>query len=158
MREFLYLLMSAIATGSLFQGEDTRKVPIHSVMELEKGTFVCIGSMFAVSLLYGGPSPCFLAPPVADYLTYGIQKVKVEPCDIPDREIREKILNVSKIHNCSLIMPQCTCVCALERIQRTYTKEGHQIILTKLKLLPLMYHFELADIMLSQYHFVPVKS
>ena len=48
--------MSAIATGSLFQGEDTRKVPIHSVMELEKGTFVCIGSMFAVSLLYGGPS------------------------------------------------------------------------------------------------------
>ena len=94
MREFLHLLMSAIASGSLFVGEDTRKVPVHSVVELEKRTFFHIGSMFAVSLLYGGPSPNFLAPPIADYISFGIQGVKPHPDDVPMLEIRNKILTV----------------------------------------------------------------
>ncbi len=70
MREYLHLLMSSIALNNcFFCGEDSRRIPAHNVMELEKRTFFYIGSIFALSLIHGGPGPNFLAPPVADYIS-----------------------------------------------------------------------------------------
>ena len=68
MREYMHLLISAIARkNSLFCGKEHSRVPMHSVMELERQTFVHVGNIIALSLLYGGPAPSFLSPAVADY-------------------------------------------------------------------------------------------
>ena len=69
MREFLHLLVSAIASGSLFVGEDTRKVPVHSVVELEKRIFFPHWLHVCCIPFCRGPSPNFLAPPIADYIS-----------------------------------------------------------------------------------------
>ena len=91
MREYLHLLVAAIAHSNyIFCGEDTRRVPVHSVVELEKRTFVHVGTIFALSLLHGGPAPSFLAPAVADYIVHGVQTVDVSAEDVPAREMREK--------------------------------------------------------------------
>ena len=63
-----------------------------SVMELERQTFVHIGKIIALSLLYGGPAPSFFSPAVADYIVYGILKVKASVNDVP--EVRKKLSNV----------------------------------------------------------------
>ena len=78
----------------IFCGEDTRRVPVHSVVELEKRTFFHVGTIFALSLLHGGPAPSFLAPAVADYIIHGVQTVDVSAEDVPAREMREKIVKV----------------------------------------------------------------
>ncbi len=100
MREYLHLLMASIAkNNSLFQGEDTKRIPAHNVSEHEKNTFYHVGSIFALSLLHGGPSPSFLAPSVADYIVYGIKGVKVRVEDIPVKSVRDKIKMVLNIHD-----------------------------------------------------------
>ena len=68
---------------------------MHSVMELERQTFVYIGRIIALSLLYGGPAPTFFSPAVADYIVHGILKVKATVDDVPDEEVRKKLINVS---------------------------------------------------------------
>ena len=94
-REYLHILMSSIArNNSLFCGEATRRVPVHSVVELEKRTFFHVGSILALTLIHGGPSPNFLAPPVADYIVYGVQGAEASAEDVPVKEMREKILEV----------------------------------------------------------------
>ncbi len=95
MCEYLHILMSAIAkNNSIFCGDETHRVPVHSVVELEKKTFIYIGSIFALSFIHGGPSPNFLAPSVADYIVYGVQCAQPCPDDIPMKEIRDKVLKV----------------------------------------------------------------
>lgn len=95
MREYLNLLMSSIAhNNSLFSGEDACRVPAHNVVELEKKSFFHVGSIFALSLIHGGPGPMFLAPPVADYIVGGIQSVEASVDDIPIKEIKDKVLKV----------------------------------------------------------------
>ncbi len=96
MREYMYLLMSSIAKSHLFfNGEETKRVPMHNIVELEKNTFFYIGSIFALSLVHGGPSPSFLALSVADYIVYGVKAVQVSVDDIPVYEIKERIKLVS---------------------------------------------------------------
>ena len=97
MREYLNLLMSSIAHNNLlFSGEDSCRVPTHNVVELEKKSFFHVGSIFALSLqlIHGGPSPKFLAPPVADYIVSGIQSVQASVEDIPIKEMKDKVLKV----------------------------------------------------------------
>ena len=45
--------------------------------------------------MHVGPSPNFLALPVADYIVCGILGVDASVQDIPMREIREKVIKVS---------------------------------------------------------------
>ena len=91
MCEYLHLLMSSIAKSHLFfYGEETRRVPVHNLVELEKNTLFRIGSIFALSLVHGGPSPNFLAPSVANYIVYGAKAVEVSVDDIPVEETRRK--------------------------------------------------------------------
>ena len=47
--------------------------------------------MIAVSIVHGGPGPQCLSHAVADYLCYGIWKVRATIADVPDPSIREKL-------------------------------------------------------------------
>lgn len=83
LREFFRLLLREIfRNGSLFCGPDTARYPLHNVAALTKGTFKYIGHMMGASLLNGGPAPSFFANVVADYILFGIERVKVKLEDV----------------------------------------------------------------------------
>ena len=83
LREFFHLLLKEIfRNGSLFCGPDTARIPLHNVAALAKGTFKYIGYMMGASLLNGGPAPSFFANIVADYILFGIERVKVKLEDV----------------------------------------------------------------------------
>lgn len=71
---------------------DEHRVPRHSMLELEKQTYYCVGKILALSLMHGGPAPRFLARTVVDYLFYGI--AEANPFDVPDKSIRESLIKV----------------------------------------------------------------
>ena len=50
-----------------------------------------IGQMIAVSIVHGGPGPQCLSHAVADYLCYGMWRVRATVADVPDSTIREKL-------------------------------------------------------------------
>ncbi len=90
--------MGSIARNScLFHGRETCLVPKHNVSELGKKTYYHIGVMLAVSLIHGGPPPSFFAPAIADYLAYGIEKVKATPEHVPDQNMRNKLQKVGTL-------------------------------------------------------------
>lgn len=47
-----------------------------------------------MSLVRGGPAPCFLAKPVVDYILYGLERVKVCIEDVHDQVIKGKVQKV----------------------------------------------------------------
>jgi len=97
LREYFYLLLREIFTkGTLFQGKETARIPIHNVLELKKQTFKYIGNMLAASLLNGGPAPTFFADFVADYFVYGLEHVKVNIQDVLNDKMKEKLTKVKK--------------------------------------------------------------
>lgn len=98
MREYLSILMSSIARSNFFSGEESRRVPMQNVVELEKKTFFCIGRIFALSLAHGSPSPNFLAPSVVDYVVHGKEPNQPSVEDIPLEHIRDKVTKVSIIY------------------------------------------------------------
>ena len=51
--------------------------------------------MIALSILNGGPGPSFLSPAVVDFLFGGIETIKPQVEDVPDKLIKEKISQVS---------------------------------------------------------------
>ena len=56
--------------------------------DLSKGTYKYVGSMLAVSLLYGGPAPAFFAPSCVQYiLRGGVDGVKASLDDIARNNI-----------------------------------------------------------------------
>lgn len=98
MLEYLRLLLRSLSTyNSLFCGEIDRRCVQHNVSELSKKTYCFVGKMIAMSLVYGGPAPSFFAPPIADYIVFGLDKVKPQIEDIPDFEVRDKLFEVSLI-------------------------------------------------------------
>lgn len=98
IREFLHLLMQAIANhNDLFRGKDYNRLPCPNVFALQKDTYKYVGQMIAVSLIHGGPAPSFLAPSAVEYITYGLQKVKGRPEDVPDDVIQSKLIKVRVI-------------------------------------------------------------
>lgn len=94
LREFLRLLMGAIATNNLyFEGEKSLRIPACNMKGLENNVYHHIGEMISVSLIHGGPAPIFLAPCVVDYMIYGI-KLKSNVSEVPNSKIREKLEEV----------------------------------------------------------------
>ena len=92
LKEFLFLAVSAIANNnSLFCGSETKRVPRHNLVELEKKSYYYIGAIIALSLAHGGPAPQFFTKAVADYIVYGVQNVRATINDIPDENIKEKL-------------------------------------------------------------------
>ena len=62
----------------------------------------------ALSIMYGGPGPSFLAPVVIEYLFGGIAMASVEASvdDVPDEKLKEKILKVLSLSlSLSLSLP-----------------------------------------------------
>ena len=104
LREYFHLLLREIFTkGTIFQGKENARIPIHNVLELKKQTFKYIGNMLAASLLNGGPAPTFFADFVADYLVYGLEHVKVNIRDVLNDKMKEKLTKVKIVTFCSVL-------------------------------------------------------
>ena len=57
--EFLHLLTAEIARKNMiFSGDEYKRVPRRSVMELENQTYYTVGKSLALSLMHGGRAPC----------------------------------------------------------------------------------------------------
>ena len=53
-----------------------------------------VGEMLATSLVHGGPAPHFFSEAVSDYILYGMDKVRVTVDDVPDHDVRSKLIMV----------------------------------------------------------------
>ena len=99
LREFLHLLVGEIAqNNSLFAGKEDCRVPVPNMLELAKGTYKYVGSMLAVSLLYGGPAPSFFAPSTAQYIIRGgLDKMQHSASifEVPENDICLKLQKVT---------------------------------------------------------------
>ena len=51
-------------------------------------------SFFALSVMHGGPAPMFLSSAVADYIVYGVQRVKATIADVPNPHIQQLLKKV----------------------------------------------------------------
>lgn len=93
LREFLYLLLKALASSNtLFCGPNESRMPQHNVTELKKKTFYYVGVIIALSLIHGGPGPGFFTSAIANYIVDGATNVKVGVADIVNNtEIKQKI-------------------------------------------------------------------
>ena len=95
LREFFHLLLSSIAQNDrLFSGPPQARSPSHNVAELQQRTFFYIGVFFALSIMHGGPAPMFLSSAVADYIVYGVQRVKATIADVPNPHIQQLLKKV----------------------------------------------------------------
>ena len=64
----LWLVLLELArNNALFDGDSDRNVLRHDLIELERFIFIA-GCIIALSLVYGGPAPHFLARAVAEYI------------------------------------------------------------------------------------------
>lgn len=93
-REYFRLLMKALSGNSgLFCGQENRRTAGHNLSALHKGDYQRVGQCIAMSVLYNGPGPHFFSETVANYLLHiPITTVPLE--DIPDYEVREKVMQV----------------------------------------------------------------
>ena len=97
LREHFHLLLGEICrNNTLFQGDEKTLVLVHNVLLLTKQTFKYVGCMIGASLVNGGPAPNFFANAVADYLTFGIEKVKVKVEEVSEAVMKEKLTKVRK--------------------------------------------------------------
>ena len=94
LREFFHLLIYEIGrNNALFSGDGNRRVPRHSIIDLENNLFFTVGKVFALSLMHGGPGPSFLAKSVVQYLLFGITEGDI--LDVPEICIKDSLLKVS---------------------------------------------------------------
>lgn len=93
------LMREVLSSNSLFSGYDTARIPRHNAMALARKVYFFVGQVFALSLIHGGPAPKCLASAIADYIVFGIEKVKVSIKDVPEESIQTKLKQV-KITMC----------------------------------------------------------
>ena len=92
-REFFRLVLADVArNNSLFDGSLERRVVKHNLLELRGNSYLIVGRLIALSLMYGGPSPQFFARPVAEYLLGASPTATVE--DVPDKTVRADLIRV----------------------------------------------------------------
>jgi hypothetical protein len=98
MREYMRLLLgSIISNNSLFCGDVNSRFLRHNVIELNKKTYFYIGQILSITLVHGGPAPSFFAEPVADYILYGLEKIKVSIADVQDKAVKRKLKKVGDL-------------------------------------------------------------
>ena len=81
--------------NTLLCGSMTRRSLSHNIHELERNTYIYLGAILAVSIVHGGPAPAFFCSAVADFVAFGMSRVKPSFEDIPDMYVRESISKVS---------------------------------------------------------------
>ena len=100
MREYMRLLLgSVVSNNSLFCGEMDSRFLRHNVIELNKKTYFHVGQILSITLVHGGPAPSFFAQPIADYILYGLDKVKVSITDVQNVVIKRRLQKVSNNNN-----------------------------------------------------------
>lgn len=93
-REFFRLALAGIAqNNSLFDGCAKRRIARHNLFELQGNSYLIVGRLIALSLMYGGPAPQFLATAVAKYLL-NIKPLTVAIEDVPDHGVQASLLQV----------------------------------------------------------------
>ena len=97
LREFLHLLVASVAHNSLFVGEETSRAPAHNVSAVEQNTYHYVGVILAMSIVHGGPAPCFFTNAVADFILYGLDITRPTIEDVPDQEVRVKLRKVCSV-------------------------------------------------------------
>ena len=93
-REFFRLVLADIASNNaLFDGGSQRRVVRHNLIELQGNSYLIVGRIIALSLMYGGPAPQFFARAVAEYML-GITPYTVSVEDVPDYHIQQSLFQV----------------------------------------------------------------
>ncbi|EDO30015.1 predicted protein [Nematostella vectensis] len=96
MREFLSLIMQFLEDSHLFCGKENRKFVSFNSTAVKEGDYKFAGTLIAMSMVHGGPSPQFLAPPMFEAIVSdNPMHVAVAIEDIPDWELQEAILRLS---------------------------------------------------------------
>lgn len=93
-REFFSLAIQK--AGNLLEGPSDRKVFRHNLVALNCKKYKILGTIVAFSVIYGGPLPSYLSPPIVHYLLYGHDGSNCNATvdDIPSKEFKAKILKV----------------------------------------------------------------
>lgn len=94
-REYFRLVIAEIANNNaLFDGAIHRRVLRHNLIELQHESYLIVGRIIALSLIYGGPAPHFFARAVAEYLL-GVAPLTASIEDVPDESVRQSLRRVS---------------------------------------------------------------
>ncbi|XP_054466152.1 G2/M phase-specific E3 ubiquitin-protein ligase-like [Anoplopoma fimbria] len=99
-REFLRLLMEALALSPMFEGRDSKLSLALDSTALREDRYFIAGQAIAVSLVHGGPPPGFLAPTLYSSVVVGNSSIKPVLEDIADADLYEK---VKKVSECSFL-------------------------------------------------------
>lgn len=93
-REFFRLALTGISqNNSLFDGCLERRVARHNLVGLQGNSYLIVGRLIALSLMYGGPAPHFFATAVAEYLL-NVNPLTVSIEDVPDQSVQANLLQV----------------------------------------------------------------
>ncbi|XP_054464625.1 G2/M phase-specific E3 ubiquitin-protein ligase-like [Anoplopoma fimbria] len=95
-REFLRLLMEALALSPMFEGRDSKLSLALDSTALREDRYFIAGQAIAVSLVHGGPPPGFLAPTLYSSVVVGNSSIKPVLEDIADADLYEKVKKVSE--------------------------------------------------------------
>ena len=83
-REYFRLVLGELANNNaLFDGGFQRRILRQNLIELEGSSYLLAGCIMALSLIYGGPPPHFLARAIAEYFL-GITRYTVSIEDVPE--------------------------------------------------------------------------
>lgn len=92
-RVFRLALAGITQNNSLFDGCGQRRVARHNLVQLQGNSYLIVGRLIALSLMYGGPAPQFFTTAVAEYLL-GINPLTVAIEDVPDYGVQANLLRV----------------------------------------------------------------
>ncbi|XP_051800889.1 uncharacterized protein LOC127532981 [Acanthochromis polyacanthus] len=95
-REFLRLLMEALALSPMFEGRDGKLNLALDSSALREDRYFVAGQAIAVSLVHGGPPPGFIAPTLYRCLVGGTSSAMPVLEDIADPDLYEKVKKVSE--------------------------------------------------------------
>ena len=73
---------------------DIGRVPTPNLVEYNNKTYLYIGQMLAMSLVYGGPSPSFLTQAAVEFICGDLEGVSATPADVPDVAVRQTLQKV----------------------------------------------------------------
>ncbi|XP_037548507.1 G2/M phase-specific E3 ubiquitin-protein ligase, partial [Nematolebias whitei] len=95
-REFLRILIDALAMSPMFEGPDESKNLAMNSTALREDKYFMAGRAIAVSLVHGGPAPRFLSPVLFACLVGGPAAACPTLKDITDADLHEKLQMVSE--------------------------------------------------------------
>ena len=96
LREFFTLLVHQIPRTGLFEGRPNHYIPTHDTTRVMDGEYYLAGKMIAASIVHGGRAPNCFSKAFAEKVVLGEVKTEPNPMDVPDPDIRSKIMKVDK--------------------------------------------------------------